>query len=201
MTDWPESTYKCILADPPWHYRTRGKHSGGRHASTHYPTMSVSEIAAVPVGDLAADDCALFLWTVQWLPPRDVEIILDAWAFDYKTIAFVWVKLTTKSGLLHWGMGHSTRNGAEFCLLATRGRSLIAAKDVHQVIVAPVREHSRKPDETYDRIERLLALQEPGDKIELFARQSWPGWEAWGIETTRFALDIRDADAQGVLIS
>lgn len=67
---------------------------------------------------------------------------------------------------------------------------------VHQDIIAPVREHSRKPDEQYDRIERLLGLTEPGDKIELFARQSWPGWDSWGLETGRFDADVTESDLQ-----
>lgn len=182
---FPTTTYPCILADPPWHYCTRGKHSGGRHASVHYQTMTLPEIMALPVGDVAADDCSLFLWVTQWLTPKSVNAVLDAWGFEYKTIALVWVK-TTGQGLLHWGMGHSTRNGAELCIQATRGRSLVVAHDVHQVIVAPVREHSRKPDEQYDRIERLLGMQEPGRKLELFARQTWPGWDCWGLETGKF---------------
>jgi N6-adenosine-specific RNA methylase IME4 len=183
---FPPARYKCILADPPWHYRTRGKHSGKRHADVHYPTMSLADIAALPVGDLAAEDCALFLWVTQWLTPDDVAFVLREWGFTYKTLGFVWVKLS-RHGLLHWGMGHSTRQGTEQCVMATRGRSLVVAHDVHQVITAPVREHSRKPDETYFRIERLLGLADPGDKIELFARQPWHGWDAWGMETGKFA--------------
>jgi N6-adenosine-specific RNA methylase IME4 len=201
MTPMPDQKYSCILADPPWRFETWGKHTGNRHADTHYPTMGFDEILAVPMGEYAAETCALFLWVTQWLTPTHLLALEDAWGFKHKTKAFAWVKLS-KTGLMHWGMGTATRQGSEDCLLWTRGdRSLVVAHDVHQVIVAPVREHSRKPDEQYDRIERLLGMQAPGGKLEMFARQSWPGWDTWGNETEKFEVGAATpAACQGVLL-
>ena len=190
----PDRKYPCILADPPWSFETWGRHTGRRHADTHYPVMSFDDICAVPVGDLAEETACLFLWVTQWLTPIHLKHLEEAWGFTHRTKAFCWVKLS-KHGLLHWGMGYATRQGVEDCLMWVRGdRSLVVAHDVHQVIVAPVREHSRKPDEQYDRIERLLGMQEPGGKIELFARQTWPGWTTWGSETDRFVVGRGDGE-------
>lgn len=194
--NFPAGKYRVILADPPWFYRKRGR-QGCKHASAHYPVMSLDHIKALPVGDLAADDCALFLWTVRWLPPKDEAAVLDAWGFEFKCRVFRLVKLTP-SGTPVFGMGHWSRSGAEDCVLATRGHIRPAAHDVPEVQFAPVREHSRKPDSIYDAIERLTGTKEPGDKIELFARQAWPGWDCWGLETDKFGEERQQL--QGVLL-
>lgn len=150
----------------------------GRSAETHYPTMRMEDIKALPVGELAARDCALFLWiTLPML--REAWSVMEAWGFRFKTVAFVWIKTNRKSPGLFWGMGYWTRANAELCLLATRGHPRRQARNVHQVIISPVEEHSKKPDEARHRIEALM-----GDvpRIELFARQSPPGWDVWGNE-------------------
>ncbi|MGQ0443623.1 MAG: MT-A70 family methyltransferase [Beijerinckiaceae bacterium] len=161
------SRYSVILADPPWQYRAWKGDRGMRTAESFYPTMSPEELHALcpRIDQWAARDCALFLWAT---PPADKEAhrLLDAWGFTYKTFAFTWIK-TTKNGGLFFGMGHYTRANAEMCLLATRGKPKVQARDVRQVIMAPRREHSRKPDEQYARIERLYS----GPYLELFARQ------------------------------
>ena len=94
--------------------------SCGGLAKNHYPTMTIEDIKALPVSDLAADDCALFLWITM---PMLCEAwgVMEAWGFTYKTAAFVWIKLNTKADSVYWGMGHWTRANAELCLLATRG--------------------------------------------------------------------------------
>lgn len=167
--------FDIILADPPWTFTTRSPKGGGR--SPDYPTMTLAELQALDVGSLAADDCALFLWCVWPSLFRDVPGLLAAWGFDYRTLAFIWIKTTRRSNGLHMGLGYYTRANSEPCLLAIRGRMPVAAHDVHQVIYSPVQEHSRKPDEVYSRIQRLY----PGRRyVELFARRPWPGWAAWG---------------------
>ena len=118
--------------------------------------------------------------------PQALKVI-EAWGFTYKTCAFCWNKGNTlplfpddfrdKMGLGYW-----TRANSEVCLLATRGKPKRLNADVRQIIQAPLREHSRKPDEVYSRIERLVA----GPYLELFARQAWPGWDSWGNETEKF---------------
>ena len=105
--------------------------------------------------------------------------VLDAWGFSYKTVAFVWVKQNRISDSLFWGMGYWTRANAELCILATKGQPKRVNSGVHQVIMSHIEQHSKKPDETRDRIVQLM-----GDvpRIELFARQSPEGWDVWGNE-------------------
>lgn len=182
------STYSAILADPPWEFRVWGKDTGhGRSAKSHYPTMSLEALKALPIGDLAADDCALFMWTCWPVLPDALELGA-AWGFQYKTCAFDWTKTRAKAHARftflddttnwHFGMGYWTRANTEPCLLFTRGNPERLARNVRQLIVSPVREHSRKPDDQYARIERLVC----GPYLELFARHKRNGWQSWGNE-------------------
>lgn len=140
--------------------------------------MSIAEIKALPVAALAAQDCALFLW-ITFPMLQEGWGVMQAWGFTFKTVAFVWIKQNHKSDTLFTGMGYWTRANAEICLLATRGHPKRQAKDVQQVMVSRIEEHSKKPAEVRRRIERLM-----GDvpRIELFARQVTPGWDVWGNE-------------------
>ena len=170
--------YNIIYADCPWQYKVWSKKGQGRSAENHYPTMRIEDICALPVSSIAAPDCALFMWvTFPTLP--DAFKVLEAWGFTYKTVAFVWVKRNRKSPGWFWGLGHWTRANAEMCLLATKSKPKRISAKVHQIIDSPVEEHSKKPDETRRRIVELV-----GDlpRIELFARQTTPGWDAWGNE-------------------
>ena len=170
--------YGIIYADPPWHYRVYSKKGAGRSAESHYPTMTIEEIQALPVSELADKDCALFMWITFPLLKESLSV-LSAWGFKFKTIAFVWIKQNRKSDSLFWGMGYWTRANAEFCVLATKGKPKRMAKNVHQVIVSHIEEHSIMPVEARSRIVRLM-----GDlpRIELFARQKSAGWDVWGNE-------------------
>ena len=105
--------------------------------------------------------------------------MMEAWGFTFKTAAFVWVKLNRKADTIFWGPGNWTRANAEICLLATRGHPIRRAKNVHQVILSHVEEHSKKPEEARRRIEALM-----GDvpRVELFARRYSPGWDVWGYD-------------------
>ena len=140
--------------------------------------MSIDEIKALPVGELADKDCALFMWLTFPCLYEALDVI-KAWGFQYKTVAFVWVKQNRKSDGLFWGMGYWTRANAELCVLATRGNPKRLSRRVHQIIVSHVEQHSKKPDEARDRIISLM-----GDlpRIELFARQATQGWDVWGNE-------------------
>ena len=170
--------YSVILADPPWAYRVWSKKGVGRTAENHYPTMSIEDIRALPVSDLAADNCALFLW-ITFPQLHEAFSLIESWGFTYKTAAFVWVKQNRKLPSLFWGLGYWTRANAEVCLLATRGSPKRRSAAVHQVILSPVEQHSKKPDEVRERIVTLM-----GDvpRVELFARQQTPGWDVWGNE-------------------
>ena len=100
--------YSIILADPPWAYKVWAKKGVGRTAESHYPTMHIEDIRALPVGKLAAKDCALFLW-VTMPTLSEAFSVIEAWGFTYKTVAFVWIKQNRKSPSLFWGLGHWTR--------------------------------------------------------------------------------------------
>ncbi len=170
--------YNVIYADPPWPFKAWSNRGMGRSAENHYPTMRIEDIRALPVQNLAAENCALFMW-VTFPAIREAFSVLDAWGFTYKTVAFVWVKQNRKAPSLFWGLGYWTRANAEMCLLATKGSPKRQSAKVHQVIMSPVEEHSKKPDIVRDRIVELV-----GDipRIELFARQQAPGWDVWGNE-------------------
>ena len=147
--------YNIIYADPPWRYKVYSKKGLGRSAESHYPTMELEDIRALPVGTLAADDCVLFLWTTIPLL-HDCFSVMRAWGFSYKTVAFVWIKQNRKSDSLFWGMGHWTRANAEFCMLATKGHPKRRSAGVHQVILSHIEEHSKKPEEARRRIVELM---------------------------------------------
>jgi N6-adenosine-specific RNA methylase IME4 len=172
--------FSVIYADPPWTFKVYSGKGKQRSADRHYDTQSLDDIKAMPVEKLAADDCALLLWAVLPELPGALDVI-KAWGFTYKTVAFTWIKENRGGNGLFWGMGYWTRANAEVCLLATRGSPKRQAMDVHQVIMSPVSEHSRKPDEAQVRIERLL----PGPYLELYGRRPSPGWTVWGNEISR----------------
>lgn len=171
----PRKHFGVILADPPWRFETWSEKGKGRSPERHYPTMPYPEIVALPVCDLAADDCVLFLWST-WPMLREAIGVMGAWGFTYKTCGFLWVK--ARNSMPSIGTGYWTRANSEPCLLATRGHPKRLHADVSQVIIEPRQEHSRKPDEIYRRIERLVG----GPYLELFARRRQIGWFSWGNE-------------------
>lgn len=143
-------------------------------------------MAKMPVAELAAPDCCLFLWIVWPTLPEALGLI-ESWGFTYKTCGFCWLKadpyrLFALDEDVRMGLGYWTRSNSEVCLLATRGKPKRVDNCVRQGIIEPIREHSRKPDGIHERIERLVA----GPYLELFARQSRPGWTVWGNETSKF---------------
>ncbi|MFT9116578.1 MAG: MT-A70 family methyltransferase, partial [Sporolactobacillus sp.] len=154
-------------------------------ATAHYATMTTQEIGNLSVADIATDDALLFLWSTFPNLPEALKV-MDTWGFEYKTAAFVWIKKNKKSGTNFWGMGAWTRANAEVCLLGARpgakAGKLVKSHSVQQIIEAPVLQHSRKPAEVREQIAQLL-----GDvpRIELFAREKTPGWDAWGDEVEK----------------
>ena len=125
-----------------------------------------------------------------------IQKVMSAWGFRYSTAAFIWIKtLKNNSNLTKMGLGHWTRANAEICVLGLRGNPSRHSRKIRQIIDDPIlpeplREHSRKPDILYARIEMLMGLDDEnsGDKIELFARQSYFGWDSWGNETGKFEV-------------
>jgi N6-adenosine-specific RNA methylase IME4 len=185
-----------ILADPPWRFVARSPKGLGRSPDRHYQTMTLDEIKGLPVGDLAARDCWLFMWVTGPMLPTAFEIA-TAWGFRYSSRAFVWIKLNPRLARcapffydaqadLATGQGYTTRKNAEDCLLFRRGQPKRLARDIREVIVSPRREHSRKPDEAHERIERFAT----GPYCELFARQRRCNWAAWGNQVDRFGGEV-----------
>lgn len=173
-----EKKYNIIYADPPWQYKVYSKKGLGRSAEHHYPTMEIEDICALPVGNLADKNCMLFLWVTMPCLKEGLRA-LEQWGFTYKTVAFVWIKQNKKADSLFWGMGHWTRSNAELCILATKGNPKRLSSSVHQVIMSHIEKHSKKPDETRERIVELVGNL---PRVELFARQKTDGWDVWGNE-------------------
>lgn len=180
--------YQIIYADPPWRYEFSPK--AGSSIERHYPTMTVDELCALPVNNLVASDCFLFLWTTG--PKLDESLaVLKAWGFTYRTIAFCWVKnskeLPNKPRYL--GAGSYTRPNVELVLLGRNSKQILNlnSKKVESVVISPRQRHSQKPSIVRNRIVEMV-----GDvpRIELFARKpdtlledpSWEGWDVWGNE-------------------
>ncbi|TNG94853.1 DNA methyltransferase [Pasteurellaceae bacterium USgator11] len=168
--------YQIIYADPPWNYSN--KVSNGA-AVNHYATMKLKDIAALPVNDLADDDCILFLWATFPTLPDAIKLMAD-WGFKYKTVGFNWVKANKRQTETYFfGCGNYTRANSEICLIGVKGKPKRISASVSQVIVEPVQKHSKKPDIVRDKIVELM-----GDlpRIELFARETVDGWDCWGNE-------------------
>lgn len=147
-------------------------------AEKHYPTMNIQDLCALPVAELAAKDSVLFLWAT-FPQLKEALQLIEAWGFTYKSVAFVWLKQNKKALSWFYGLGFWTRGNAEICLLATKGKPKRKSASIHQFIISPIEQHSKKPDIARDKIISLM-----GDlpRIELFARQSTPGWDIWGNE-------------------
>jgi N6-adenosine-specific RNA methylase IME4 len=174
--------FRVVVADPPWRFRSNSAAKPGRNAMRHYACMSLDEIEALPVAEIAAKDAALFLWVPGPFLVIGAHIpIMRAWGFQPSASGFVWIK-TNRDGSLSFGGGFTTRKNAEFAVLGKRGRSVRRTADVCEVIISPRREHSRKPDGFFRRIQRYA----DGPRLDLFARQQREGWVAWGDETARF---------------
>jgi N6-adenosine-specific RNA methylase IME4 len=178
--------FGVIYADPPWTFEVYSGKGKQRSAERHFDVMSLDEIRAMApaVAALAAPDCKLLLWTSWPLLPDALKVVA-AWGFAYDTLGFLWVKTTpTATSIkldgsgLHWGMGYGARANSEFVLAAGKGAPRRLDEGVHSVVIAPVGEHSEKPEEVARRIERLFA----GPYLELFARRSRLGWTVWGNE-------------------
>lgn len=191
---FPGNNYEIIYADPPWSYtldRSSAKNKGGS-ANTHYDTMSLEQLCALPIKDITAKDSLLFLWTT--LPTIwQAKPLMEAWGFEYKTAVFTWVK-TNKDGdprRPFIGVGSLTRSNAEVVLAGKKGNRTFKEwrqnNCMSSIVYAPRGQHSKKPDLVRDKIIELV-----GDRprIELFARVSaeerllktYDGWDVWGNE-------------------
>lgn len=170
--------YNIIYADPPWSIQSTSQVPSGRPNARPYRAMRMCDIFALPVADIAADDCVLLLWATLPLLPEALYCI-KAWGFEYKSVAFTWVKRNKSGKGWFWGMGWWTRSNPEFCLLATKGKPKRVSAGIHSVLDDPVGKHSLKPARARGLIVGLC-----GDllRVELFAREDTDGWDVWGDE-------------------
>jgi N6-adenosine-specific RNA methylase IME4 len=184
--------FRVVLADPPWTFSSNSLAAPGRNPRRHYPCMTVEQLCQLPLAERVARDAVLFLCVPGPLLVIGAHLpLIKAWGFRPTAMGFVLVKLPpladpTNFTLadLHIGTGFTTRKNAEYVVLCKRGKSLRRDAGVHEIIVTPRREHSRKPDEPYHCIERYVGGE--GPFLELFARQSRPGWTTWGLEKNKF---------------
>ncbi len=180
MIPFPNKKYSVIYADPPWQYQDR---SCDGAAESHYPTMRVDDICNLPVKDITADNCVLFLWAT-YPKLEDALKVIEAWGFKYKSIGFQWIKQNRSGEGYFFGLGRWTRGNTEPCLIAVKGKPHRKSNSVSQLIFSPLRVHSQKPDVVRDKIRELMG--EDNSYIELFARNTTDGWDVWGNETNKF---------------
>ena len=183
--------YGVIYCDPPWHFKVYSMPEDctqTRHPTKHYKTMTHDDLCSLPVQDIALADCVLLMWATWPMLTHALEVI-ESWGFTYKTCGFDWMKADVSTIDLFpdpktaaMTLGYWTRSNSEPCLLATKGKPKRASASVRMGIIEPRREHSRKPDCVYDRIERLV----DGPYCELFARTTRKGWDSWGNDVGKF---------------
>lgn len=170
--------FKTIMADPPWRFQnSTGKVAPEHKRLNRYGTMTLADIMALPVSNVAAETSHLYLWVPNALLP-DGLAVLQAWGFTYKS-NLVWHKVRKDGGSDGRGVGFYFRNVTELILFGVRGknaRTLAPGRRQVNMIQTRKREHSRKPDEQYDVIEACS----PGPYLELFGRGTRQGWTTWG---------------------
>lgn len=176
----PRGHFKVIMADPAWTFRTYSDKGLKKSPQSHYRCMPLADIKALPVASLAAPDCALLMWGTAPMLPEAIDT-LTAWGFTYKT-AGAWHKRSSTGAKDAFGPGYIFRSATEFYLVGTRGKPAQKSRSIRNLIVAPVREHSRKPDEMRRNVEALW----DGPYLELFAREAAPGWASWGDQPDKF---------------
>lgn len=173
--NFPKKKYKIIYADPAWKYEDKGCNG---NAEEHYNTMDLKEICNLPVKEIADKDCILFIWGTYPMLPEVLKVI-ESWGFKYRSIAFQWIKKNKQNGKYFYGLGRWTRGNTEPCFIAVKGKPKRINNSVSQLIISPIKEHSKKPYEVRNKIVKLC-----GDlpRIELFARDKVEGWDCWGDE-------------------
>lgn len=172
--------YGCIYADPAWRFRNFSAKGEEKNPIAHYSCMALADMAKLPVAEIAKPDCALVMWATAPMLPEALTLMRD-WGFAYKSAA-AWAKQSSTGKKWAFGTGYIFRSAAEFVIVGTRGKPKVQSRSVRNLIVAPVREHSRKPDEGVAMCEALF----DGPYCELFSRTRRKGWDCWGNQTDKF---------------
>lgn len=179
-----QSPFKTILIDPPWRFRNRtGKIAPEHKRLRRYPTLSIDDIKAIPVGEFADEVCHLYLWTPNAMLPHALDIIFH-WGFEYKT-NLIWSKIRKDKGPDRRGVGFYFRNVTEMLLFAVKGtlRTREAARSQENFVAWQKQEHSRKPPIVREIIEKCSY----GPYLEMFAREQVVNWTCWGDEAETYA--------------
>lgn len=189
MKEWPFGSlkmfgYGAIILDCPWRFSNYSAKGEAKNPSAHYTCMSLDELKAMPVRDLAKPDCGMIMWATAPLLPEAIELML-AWGFTFKT-AGAWAKQSSTGRKWAFGTGYCFRSAAEFFLLGTMGKPKIQSRSVRNLMVAPVRQHSRKPDDQYAMVEQLFE----GPYAEVFSRANRDGWDSFGDEAGKFEPEL-----------
>lgn len=204
--------YRVIEADPAWLWKSYSKKGEGKSPNRHYDVMTIPEICALAVDELAADDCALFLWSTWPTMPAPWEV-MKAWGFKYSGLAWEWFKYNPHSQKYAFGGGlGGTRKNLEPCILGRKGSPKLLSRSQRDFIIDPVtgeelisdddaillgkrRRHSEKPDEAKERIELMF----DGPYLELFSRTDRVGWDSWGDEAGKFNPPRRFTEVEDLI--
>lgn len=191
----PGDGYRVGAVDFPWHFEQRGAttdETTSRSPQRHYPTMSLDHILKLPIPQVFAKDALLFLWTTGPLIATGAHVkIFEAYGFEPSATAFVWIKLRKKFDHtllqrtplterdLHCATAYTTLQNAEFCILGRRGNGVPRQdRTIRQVLIENVREHSRKPEAFYERVNWYA--EGFGPFVDIFGGRPRPGWDYWG---------------------
>ena len=179
LKNFPTKKFDVIYCDPPW---PTGQWNTNK-TTPGYTTLTMDALCSIPVSSIAKPNSVMFMWVIE-NHLEDAFNLIRSWGFKYICIAFIWgkVKVNQVEYEAANGMGFWTRKSGEICLFAKRGTPERISKNTGQLILAPRRNHSQKPEETYNRIEQMTR----GSRIELFSRTKRDGWEAWGNEVGKF---------------
>ena len=168
------------MSDPPWYFKNFSAKGEEKNPVAHYDCMDMEAIKALPVSHLMRPDSVCVMWAAAPLLPQAIET-MAAWGFTFKS-AGAWAKQSSTGEKWAFGTGYCYRSAAEFWLLGTLGKPRQKVRNIRNLIVAPIREHSRKPDEMRTNLEALW----DGPYLELFGRETVPGWSVWGNQTDKF---------------
>lgn len=177
---YPKNHFKVILIDSPWSFKPYSMKNIEKMPDAHYTCMDLNWIKSLPLQDLAAEDCVCISWCTAPMI-REGLASLEAWGFKFSTMG-AWAKQSSTGAKWGFGTGYVYRSAMEPWILGTRGKPKSKSRSIRNLIVAPIRQHSRKPDQMRENIE----AQFDGPFIELFAREPAPGWSAWGNQISLF---------------
>lgn len=185
LANWPwgdllPHSYDCMMIDPAWQQRFYSAAGEKKAPQAHYKTTPFEEIATLPVLDLAAPNCLIWVWAINPMLDKAIEAV-KRWGFEFKT-AGSWEKMTVNNKQT-FSTGYILRGSNEPYIIATRGKPKTSAKNIRSSFHAVRGRHSEKPDKAYENMERMMPNAR---RLEIFSRTNRPGWDAFGDEAGKF---------------